>query len=262
MCSSNFMAPNEKLFVLKWIRALRESGVPDLTEAGIIIRPYPEYVQQWKEVNFNDYGNVVVWPPDGEYPVTEETKTNFYESVFYSIGVVGVNTTAMIESAIIGKCVFSVLAPEFNESQSNTIHFSYLRQENGGMLFLSNNLDEHVGHLKDILQNEESKRSLLAEFVKHFARPHGINKPGVPILAHAIETLGNTRPSQRRWSVRRLLFRCALYPVAIATKLVRVITRSKRKQENREREILLRSAAAQGEDPLESIQNKKADSVE
>ena len=127
--------------------------------------------------------------------MTEETKTNFYESVFYSIGVVGVNTTAMIESAIIGKCVFSVLAPEFNESQSNTIHhFSYLRQENGGMLFLSNNLDEHVGHLKDILQNEESKRSLLAEFVKHFARPHGINKPGVPILAHAIENAWQYSP--------------------------------------------------------------------
>jgi hypothetical protein len=261
MCSSNFMAPNEKQFVLKWIKTLRESGVPELVEAGIIIRPYPEYVQQWKEVDFSEYGPVVVWPPDGEYPVTEETKTNFYESVFYSMGVVGVNTTAMIESAIIGKCVFSVLAPEFNESQSNTIHFSYLRQENGGMLYLANSLEEHIGHLKDILQNEESMRSQVAEFVKNFARPNGIDKPCVPSLAQAIETLKDFHAQPLRWSVQRLLLRCALYPVAVAVKLLRLITRGKKKQKKLERKQMFRSAADQGVDPLEVLRKKNAGSV-
>jgi hypothetical protein len=260
MCSSYFMAPNENLFVLKWIKALRHSLLPDLAEASIIIRPYPQYVQLWKEVDFSDCGSVVVWPPEGEYPVTEEAKMNFYESVFYSIGVVGVNTTAMIESAIIGKCVFSVLAPEFNESQSNTIHFGYLRQENGGMLYLANSLDEHIGHLKDILQNEESMRSQVAEFVKHFARPNGIDRPCVPILAQAIEALKDSPPQALQWSLWRFLLRCALYPVAIAVKLVRLIARSMKKQERLEMKRLFRSAADQGVDPLESLREKKASS--
>jgi hypothetical protein len=261
MCSSNFMAPNENRFVLKWIKALRQSGVPALIDAGILIRPYPEYVQQWKEVDFGNCGPVVVWPPDGEYPVTEETKTNFYESVFYSMGVVGVNTTAMIESAIIGKCVFSVLAPEFNDSQSNTIHFGYLRQENGGMLYLASGLEEHIGHLKSILQNEESMRSQVAAFVKEFARPSGIDKPCVPILAQAVEELGGLRPQPSRWSLSRLLLRCTLYPVAVAVKLVRLITRGKKKQKKLERKQLFRSAADQGVDPLEVLRKKNAGAV-
>ncbi len=53
MCSSNFMAPNEKDFVLKWIRTIRTSESPELAEAGILIRPYPEYVDQWKNVDFS-----------------------------------------------------------------------------------------------------------------------------------------------------------------------------------------------------------------
>jgi hypothetical protein len=257
MCSSNFMAPNEKLFVLKWIKALRQSGIPDLAEAGIIIRPYPENVQQWQDVNFSDCGQVVVWPTDGEYPVTEESKTNFYESVFYSIGVVGVNTTAMIESAIIGKCVFSVLAPEFNESQSNTIHFSYLRQENGGMLYLANDLDEHIGHLEDILRNEEQMKKQVAEFVKNFARPHGLGNPCVPILAGAIEQLASSPLEKKPLSLKLWTIRFLLYPTAFIAKIARLVTRGKQRQEKIERRALFRSAANRGEDPLEYIKQKK-----
>jgi hypothetical protein len=259
MCSSNFMAPNERTFVLKWIEALRNSGVPELAEAGFLIRPYPEYAEQWRGIDASARGRVVVWPPDGEYTITESAKRNFYDSVYHSLAVVGVNTTAMIESAIIGRCVLSVLAEEFNESQSNTIHFNYMKQENGGFLYLAASLDEHIEHLQVVLRDRERMSRQIAQFVAHFARPYGIEKPCVPILAQAIAALPHAAPEAPRASVTTLLLRYALYPVAVAFKVGRLLARLTSKRQKRERKRLLKAAASHGADPLSYIRAEKAD---
>jgi hypothetical protein len=261
MCSSNFMAPNERAFVLKWIAALRRSAAPELAEAGVLIRPYPEYAEQWREVDFSPYGSVVVWPSSGEYAITESAKRNFYDSVYHSLAVVGVNTTAMIESAIIGRCVLSVLASEFNESQANTIHFRYLKQENGGFLYLARDLEEHIAHLATILKDEDRMRRQISQFVSHFARPHGMDQPCVPIVARAIEALGEAAPRKHPTSLPTRLLRLGLYPVAVGFKLGRLVTRFKTKREKRERKRLLQAAAASGRDPLQSIRAKKQEST-
>ena len=259
MCSSNFMAPNERAFVLKWIEAIRGSGAPELCEAGFLIRPYPEYAEQWQAVDFTPYGNVVVWPAGGEYAITESAKRNFYDSVYHSMAVVGVNTTAMIESAIIGKCVLSVLASEFNESQSNTIHFSYLKQENGGFLYLAKDLDEHIAQLRIILRDNDRMSQQIARFVARFARPHGMRQPCVPVVAQAIAELGSTAPARPPTPVRTLLLRCALYPVALAFKVGRLLARLVKKREKHERKKRLRAAAAQGADPLAYVRADKTE---
>jgi hypothetical protein len=259
MCSSNFMAPNERAFVLKWIESIRSSGIPGLSEAGFLIRPYPEYAGQWQSVDFSPYGRVVVWPPDGEYAITESAKRNFYDSVYHSIAVVGVNTTAMIESAIIGRCVLSVLASEFNESQSNTIHFSYLKQENGGFLYLAKDLDEHIAHLQTILRDSDRMHRQIARFVAHFARPHGIRQPCVPLIARAIADLRPAASAKPRTSLQTLLLRCALYPVALAFKVGRLLARWAKKREKHERINKLKAAAAQGADPLTYLRADPAD---
>ena len=228
-------------------------------DAGVLIRPYPEYSEQWREVDFSPYGNVVVWPPDGEYAITESTKRNFYDSVYHSLAVVGVNTTAMIESAIIGKSVLSVLATEFNESQSNTIHFSYLKQENGGFLYLSRDLEEHIAHIETILRDQDRMRLQISRFVSHFARPHGMDVACVPILARAIEELRGAIPETHSASLQTWLLRFGLYPVAVAFKLGRLSTHFKNKREKRERKSLLRAAAARGTDPLQHMRAKKGE---
>jgi hypothetical protein len=259
MCSSNFMAPNERDFVVKWIGALRNSGVPELAEAGFLIRPYPENAELWKTVDFSACGSVVVWPPEGEYAITESAKRTFYDSVHHSLAVVGVNTTAMIESAIIGRCVLSVLADEFNESQSNTIHFNYMKQENGGFLYLARDLDEHIAHLQSLLRDQDRMSRQIARFVAHFARPHGIEKPCVPILAHAIAALPQTALEPPPTPVATLLLRYALYPLAVAFKAGRLLARLRKKRSKHERKQRLRAAASCGADPLALIQAGKND---
>lgn len=66
------MAPRERDFVAKWIDALRRSGITELAGAGVLIRPYPEYAEQWCGAGFNVVNSVAVWPPGGEYAITEE----------------------------------------------------------------------------------------------------------------------------------------------------------------------------------------------
>ena len=47
---------------------------------------------------------------EGGLPVTDEARTVFFDSLAHSAAVVGINTTAMIEAAIVGKSVLTVLA--------------------------------------------------------------------------------------------------------------------------------------------------------
>ena len=72
--------------------------------------------------------------PRGANPVNEADRQDYFDSLYHSDAVVGVNTTAMIEAAIVGRTVHSVLAPEFQDTQGGTLHFRYLLAENGGFL--------------------------------------------------------------------------------------------------------------------------------
>ena len=60
--------------------------------------------------------------------------------------VVGVNTSALIESGIVGRLVFSFRVPELAGTQEGTLHFRHLRR--GGLLRLADTLDEHRAQLE------------------------------------------------------------------------------------------------------------------
>ena len=196
---------------------------------------------------------MVVWPQGGEYTITEEAKCNFYDSVYHSLAVVGVNTTAMIESAIIGKCVLSVTAEEFVESQNGTIHFNYMKQENGGFLFIARDLEEHLSHLQSILNGKESLREQVLRFVQSFARPNGLDKPCIPELARIIERLAVQEAEKCTVSALTLLLRFGLYPLAVAVRAFRPLTYFNKRKSKQRRKAALRDAALHGSDPLESL---------
>ena len=80
----------------------------------------------------------------------------------------------MIEAAIAGKGVYTVLAPEFNQGQ--TIHFHYLLAEHGGFLHVAGSLDEHFEQLTAGLANEEAESDRARSFVASFVRPGGIEQ--------------------------------------------------------------------------------------
>jgi hypothetical protein len=122
VCSSGFVARDEVAFVRRWLAGLRTRE----SEAGVIVRPHPRNAAQWAGVELDD-PQAVVWPKLGEEPLESESRKNYFDSIYHSAAVVGINTSAQIESAVVGRPVHTVLADEFKETQQGTLHFQYLK---------------------------------------------------------------------------------------------------------------------------------------
>ena len=207
VCSSRFIAPEEVPFVRSWLYHLRQSGM----YAGVLVRPHPQNAQQWRNVDLNDFGPAVVWPPAGATPSDAESRADYFNSIVHSAAVVGINTTAEIESAIVGRSVFTILAEDFKATQEGTLHFEHLRNANGGVLHVARTFTEHVEQLNKALCHPNVDDGRCRRFVEAFVRPFGLDVPATPKLVEALETLGRNgpHPAQRPpwWApaARRLL---------------------------------------------------------
>jgi hypothetical protein len=213
LCSSWFIAPDEVPSVRRWLESLRSSPSRSLRTLGVVVRPHPQNARQWDDVDLTSYGNVSVWPSGGAQPDDADTRADYFDSLAHSAAVVGVNTSALIEAAIAGKQVFTVLLPEFN--QESTIHFHYLLAENGGFLHVARSLDEHLGQLEHALaaENPDSATST-RDFIEAFTRPPVEFESATKALVDAIESLAHTTPERRRRvRVTRTLARAAVFLV-------------------------------------------------
>jgi hypothetical protein len=195
VCSSLLEAsPEEPAFVLRWIRHLRESRHPILQECGILVRRHPERAEGWDGIDFAGLDNVVCWPPLGESPVDERSKTDYFDSMYHAAAVVGLNTSAMIEAAIVGRPVHTVLLPEFWDNQEGTLHFHYLLDGPNAVLRATRSLDDHACDLAGILEGRDPDPSRSARFVGAFVRPRGIDVPSTTRLVAELEAVGS-RPA-------------------------------------------------------------------
>jgi hypothetical protein len=238
LCSSQFIAPDESQFIEKWIRAVRSAPDPRVRQLGILIRPHPENVQPWQRFDFTELTDTVLWPRGGANPVDQASKNDYFDSMYHSAAAVGINTSAQIESGIVGHPVFSVRVPEYAGTQEGTLHFHYLLHENGGLLHMANTLDDHVRDLTRAIDRTEEDDSRLRRFVEGFVRPAGLDTPSTPILADAIEQLASMpAPAPERPGLGLLLLRLALYPIGIVAKIGRYVTRLTRKRERQLRPL-------------------------
>ena len=217
LCSSPFITPHEVAFVERWITGIRASHVPELREAGILVRPHPQNVDQWAGVDLSRFGNASLFPRGGANPVDREARAEYFDSMFYSAAVVGVNTSGLIESGIVGRMVYAVLAEEFAGTQEGTLHFRHLQSVNGGLLHVARALPEHYAQLADLLSGRTAIDDRARRFVEAFIRPRGFDVPAAEIFADAIEAegrLGGVTPQGD--GALAPLWRAALSPLAAA----------------------------------------------
>jgi hypothetical protein len=171
--SSRNMAPDESevRFVRRWVGALRASASPELRDAAVIVRPHPGNVDPWRD---NPVPGVVVYPTSySGIPMTDEEIETFRHSLLISDAVVGINTTAMIEAAILERPVLTVKDDEFVRSQGETLHFGHLLIEAGGCAHLATTLEMHVAQLERVLRDPAESLDAARRFVRRFVRPLG-----------------------------------------------------------------------------------------
>jgi hypothetical protein len=215
-CSSPFIAPDEVGFVRRWLARLREDTRSDLRELGVLVRPHPQNAGQWQGVDLGDAGHAEIWPPGGAQPDAGDARADFFDSLAHSAAVVGINTSALLEAAILGKSVLAPLAPEFAGTQRGTLHFHYLLFENGGFVHTSETLDEHADQLADALRRGDEHAEQTTRFVRSFLRPGGLDRPAAPIFADAIAKLASAAPEPARGAAGTALLRVLLTPAALA----------------------------------------------
>jgi hypothetical protein len=185
MCSSPFIAPFEVDVVRRWLRAIRDSADETVRTAGVLVRPHPQNAAQWADVDLSSFGDAAVWPRAGANPIGLDARRDYFDSMHHAHAVVGVNTSALIESGIVGRPVFSFRVPELSGTQEGTLHFRHLTR--GGLLTLADTLDEHVSQLQRSFESADRERERVRQFVQSFVRPYGLDQAATPRVVRAIE---------------------------------------------------------------------------
>jgi len=186
VCSSLFRGTgNEPRFVERWVQRIRASDDPRLRDIPILVRPHPQRLEEWGSLDLSGYRDVVLY---GEHPIDEESQNDYFDALFHSQAVVGVNTSAFIEAAIAGRPVYTVLLPELSASnQEGTIHFHYLLDPDHGLLYAARTMEEHEAQLADAVMRPHAPDPRSQRFVELFVRPIGLGEAATPRFADAIE---------------------------------------------------------------------------
>ena len=199
VCSSPFVSAGELAFVRKWLAALRASGSALTRTCNVIVRPHPDVpllgpdepltAMRWPALH--GLQGRVARPFDDPYAVVLRTSDRamqgLYECIGHSAAVVGLNTSAELEAAIVGKPVYTVLAGARDaDGQGSTLHFHYLLEQQGGFVRVAPTLDDHVAQIDGELASPSDATAIRA-FVHRFLRPLGSDSAVSPLLAEAIE---------------------------------------------------------------------------
>jgi hypothetical protein len=200
VCSTMvWKSPPEAQFVVRWIRHLRASADPLLRNAPILVRPHPGRLQEWAGVDLGEFenvamsGRVAAGRAGAAYPIDEESRSDYFDALYHSCAVVGINTSAFIEAGIIGRPVYAILADEFSGTQSGTIHFRYLTEVGGGVAEAGREFEEHAEQLAAALRGESRHEERQRRFLESFVRPRGLDQPATPVFVDAVEDMGRAR---------------------------------------------------------------------
>jgi hypothetical protein len=219
VCSALFWgSPVEAQFVCRWIRSLRSSEDADVRSAAILIRPHPARMDEWKAIDLSQFGNVALY---GSNPMDASSREDYFDSLFYSRAVVGLNTSAFLEAAIVDRPVHTILRPEFADNQTGTLHFHYLLNVGGGVLHSSTTFEEHHAKLGASLRRSSSTPGSNPRFVQDFIRPRGLRTPATLVFCDAVDDLLKLPvPPPERTPLHLLLMRWAAYPVFLILRRV------------------------------------------
>jgi FkbM family methyltransferase len=197
VCSSQLISELERTFVEKWLAAIRHS-TSAIRDCNLIVRPHPDIPL----LDGTDPVDELRWPaakglkafrsrPFGDaraivLRTSDRAQQGFFECIHHSAGVVGLNTSAELEAAIVGRPVYTVEAGDDAQGQRTTLHFHYLLEGHGGVVRMAQTLDDHVAQLAAGLA-APAQNDRLRAFVGSFLRPRGLDQPVAPLLAEAIE---------------------------------------------------------------------------
>ncbi len=188
--SSANIARDETWLVRELLQALDESS--SLRRTSILARPHPANANHFVALAKEAGPRIVVWPPAGALPESSDMQADFCNSVRHAVGVVGVNTSAMLDSLILDKPCVAIITDRYQDTQLRAQHFRHLLQS--GVLLVANNATESVRQLERLAAGEDELREHRQRFVREFVRPHGTEFSAGRLVAAAVGELAKGTP--------------------------------------------------------------------
>jgi hypothetical protein len=174
LVSSRGAEPSPETLFRRWLAALRASDDPQLAGASVLVRPHPTAVEPWLEAALDD-PRVAVSPSTAADPINSPPyRQRFREELHHASAAFAINTSALIDAAIMGTPALTAELPEFAPVQRGTVHFEYLVTVGGGLLRSAPTLEQHVAELASLIGRDPYERDERGErFIAEFVRPQG-----------------------------------------------------------------------------------------
>ena len=219
LASSSFIAPHEADFVAEWAQALM--AAPATAGLQLLVRPHPTNPIDPAALP----SAAIVHPAGGQDPVLEAARREYAGALAHAAAVVAINTSGLIEAAVLGRPALSILDPRFAPTQERAIHFGYLLPEAGGMVQVARSLPEHIEQLAAALADPEPLAALGARFVATFVRPKGIDRSSAQLAAAALDALIATGPAPAKPDTTASLFARSVRLMVAALVALRALRR-------------------------------------
>jgi hypothetical protein len=162
----------------------------------LLVRPHPANAAVYEAL---ELPSVAVWPRGGNLPDTESGLQVFADSLRFSVGAIGVNTSGMIDTIIADKPCIAIITDEYARTQKQTLHFQHLHDS--GALDVVSSIDECARRVSALIAGDDRTRPQRRAFVRSFIRPRG-DVAASKIAARAIELLALHKDAQ---TARRIL---------------------------------------------------------
>lgn len=179
---------SEDVLVLNIADAL--AGNPQTRDVRVLVRPHPVNARIIPALRDAVRPNVTVYPSPGELPDTEEKRRVFYNSIYHSVAVVGVNTTAFLEASALDRPCVTIISNEYGETQQ-LVHFHHL--EEGGFLEKAGHANDVARIVANVLAGMDALTSPRREFVRNFIEPLEPGRSAIEVYADLVEQFGSKR---------------------------------------------------------------------
>ncbi len=183
LCSSHTIARDEHIFVEKLVTYLNEKLGENCPT--VVVRPHPLNIAIWD--GWSKEGSVVVPKSSRNIFYSKDAKNLMFESIYHSSCVVGLNTTAMIETAIIGKPCFSIIVDKYSNTQEKSGHFHHLSE--AGFMHSTRTMEELAMRISAAVDGEDDCKDAREKFIVSFIRPTGSNVNSSMVMQNCLEQL-------------------------------------------------------------------------
>jgi hypothetical protein len=192
--SNKFIAPDEADWIWRWVSGIRKSGHPELSEVPVVVRPHPGAALHGESKSARRLAaipGVVVHPPEGASVADAASLSEYFDALYHAAAVVGINTSAMIEAAVVGRGVHVLLAKRYRSTQADSVHFNHLLSAGGGLIVATDSREKHARGLAGALRGEDTEEAAerARSFLLSFIRPHGLDRAATPVMVDALRTL-------------------------------------------------------------------------